>query len=210
MWFIRSYSVAGILCGLGVAGWVLLSSQNVSRPWFVPALAVFLVGDLLWFANDRSAQCDPALYYPRIPVLEEIAQSTNSRIIGYKCLPATLAQADGLRDIRGYDSIDPGRLMALMNLVVDPSFQSNMYRYAMTQWFLPRIEFVQDKIKLPPILDMLSVGYVVFRGTPPPSFRPAFQGNDYWALRNQSALPRAFIPRRVEMVTDDHERLEKL
>ena len=76
MWFIRSSAVAGTLCALGVAGWMLLSSRNVSRRWLVPALGIFLVGDLLWFAHDRSAQCDPALYYPRIPVLEEIAKST--------------------------------------------------------------------------------------------------------------------------------------
>ena len=210
MWFIRSYSVAGLMCGLGVAGWGLLSSQNGLRPWFVPALGILLVGDLLWFAHDRSAQSDPALYYPRIPVLEEIAQSTNSRVIGYKCLPATLAQTHELRDIRGYDSVDPGRLMALMDLAVDPRFRANMYKYAMTQWFLPRIEFGQDGIKLPPVLDMLSVRYVIFRGAPQPPFRPAFQGNDYWALMNQAAVPRAFIPRRVEMVTDDDERLGKL
>src|SRR5204863_6188163 len=79
MWFIGSYSISGILCGLGVAGWTLLSNQSVSRPWFVPALGILLVGDLLWFAHDRSAQSDPASYYPRIPVLEEIAQSTNNR-----------------------------------------------------------------------------------------------------------------------------------
>ena len=178
-----------------MAGWVLLSSRNVSRPWFVPALGILLVGDLLWFAHDRSAQSDPALYYPRIPVLEEIARSTASRIIGYNCLPASLAQTHELRDIRGYDSVDPGRLMALMGLAADP--RSQVEKYAMTQFFLPRTEFVQDGIKLPPVLDMLGV-------------RPAFRGNDYWALINHAALPRAFIPRRVEMVTDDYERLGKL
>jgi hypothetical protein len=210
MWFVRSYSISGILCGLAVAGWALLSSQSVSQPWFVPALGILLVGDLLWFAHDRSAQSDPACYYPRIPVLEEIAQSTNSRIIGYKCLPATLAQTHGLRDIRGYDSIDPGRLMALMEPAVEPDFRPKMYKYAMTQWFPPRIEFGQDGVKLPPILDMLSVRYVIFRGTPQPTVHPAFQGNDYWALTNPAALPRAFIPRRVETVIDDYERLGKL
>jgi len=115
-----------------------------------------------------------------------------------------------LRDIRGYDSIDPGRLMALMDLAIDPDFRSEMFKYAMTQLFRPRIEFRADGVKLPPILDMLSVRYVILRGTPPPAIHPAFQGNDYWALTNHAALPRAFIPRRVEMVTDDHERLEKL
>jgi hypothetical protein len=207
-WFVHSYLVAGILCGLGVAGWVFLSKRNVSRPWLVPALGVFLVGDLLWFAHNRSAQSDPALYYPRIPVLEEIAKSTTGRIVGYNCLPAALAQTHELRDIRGYDSVDPGRLTALLSLAADPRFPSD--QYAMTQWLVPRAEVVGDGIKLPPVLDMLGVRYVIYRGTPQRQIRPAFQGDDYWALLNNAALPRAFIPRRVEMVTDDYERLGKL
>jgi len=208
LWFIRSSMGAGILCGLGVAGWVLLSRRNVLQRWLVPALGIFLVGDLLWFAHGRSAQSDPALYYPRIPVLEEIAKTTAGRMIGYNCFPAALAQTHGLRDIRGYDSVDPGRLVALMNLAADPRFPSD--QYAMTQWLVPRAELLPDGIKLPPVLDMLGVRHVVYRGTPQPHIRPAFQGNDYWALTNQAALPRAFIPRRVEMVADDYERLGKL
>jgi hypothetical protein len=208
MWFARSSAVAGILCGLGVAGWVLLWSRNVPRRWLVPALGIFLAGDLLWFAHDRSAQSDPALYYPRIPVLEEIAKSTAGRMIGYNCFPAALAQTHQLRDIRGYDSVDPGRLVALMNLAADPRFPSD--QYAMTQWLVPRAQLLPDGIKLSPVLDLLGVRHVVYRGTPQPNVRPAFQGNDYWALTNHAALPRAFVPRRVEMVTDDYERLGKL
>src|SRR5262249_13037024 len=83
MWFRRSYSVSGFLCGLGVAGWLLLWTQRRLRPWFIPALAVMLMGDLLWFAHDRSAQEDPNYYFPRIPILEKIANSTNDRILGF-------------------------------------------------------------------------------------------------------------------------------
>ena len=57
---------------------------------------------------------------------------------------------------------------------------------------------------------MLGVRYVIFRGKPDGPSRPAFQSNDYWALENQAALPRAFVPRRVETVTDNSARLEKL
>ena len=206
--FIRSYTVAGILCGLGVIGWVLLSTRHVARSWLVPGLGIFLVADLLWFAHDRSAQCDPALYYPRIPVLEEIAKSTAGRIIGYNCFPATLAQTHQLRDVRGYDGIDPGRFVELLKLTADPRAPSNSY--APTQWLMPRIELVGDQIKLPPILDMLGVGHVICRGTPPQNIHPTFQGDDYWVVSNLAALPRAFIPRRVEVVADDRERLAKM
>ena len=84
-------------------------------------MGILLVGDLLWFAHDRSTQADPALYYPRIPVLEEIAKSSPAgRIIGYNCLPATLAQTHELRDVRGYDGVDPSRLTTLLYLAADP------------------------------------------------------------------------------------------
>jgi hypothetical protein len=57
---------------------------------------------------------------------------------------------------------------------------------------------------------MLGVRYVIFRGTPPPQARPAFQSPDYWVLVNPRALPRAFVPRRVEVVADNRGRLERL
>ena len=209
-WFIRSYCISAFLCGLALGGWVLLSTGSGSRPWFVPTLAVMLMGDLLWFGHDRSAQSNPAYYYPSIPVFEEVAKSTNSRFVGYNCFPATLAQRFGLRDIRGYDSVDPGRLIDLMDLAIDPHFRAQMPPYAVTQLFVPQMEVVGDYVKLPPLLDMLSVRYVFVMGTANAEAHPAFQGDGYVVLENRAALPRAYVPRRVEMVADRHERLDKL
>jgi len=210
MWLTRSYSISGILCGLGMASWMIISNQNISRTWLLPSLGILVIGDLLWFAHDRSAQTDPAYYYPRIPVLEEIARSTNSRILGYKCFPPTLSQTHNLRDIRGYDSIDPGRLVAVMDLALEPEAKGRMLKYASTQWFEPRMKMSQSGVALSPVLDMLSVRYLIFRGKPPAEVRPVFQGDDYWVLPNDRALPRAFVPHRVEVVGDDQERLTKL
>lgn len=208
-WFVRAYMVGGMLCGLGAVGWLILWSGKTWRPWAVPALGVILVGDLLWFAHDRSAQCDPALYYPRLPMLEELANATPGRIIGYDCLPATLPQTHGLRDVRGYDAVDPARLMALMAIAAETN--SPTLSYALTQNLIPRVQFLPpDGIRLAPVLDMLGVRHVIFRGTPPPEMRPAFQGPDYWALVNHAALARAFVPQRVETVVDDRERLRLL
>ena len=72
---------------------------------------ILLLGDLLWFGYGRSAQCDPALYYPKIPVLDEIARSVPGRVIGINCLPPSLAIMAGLNDIRGYDAVDPARMV---------------------------------------------------------------------------------------------------
>ncbi len=211
-WFIRAYTVGALLCGLGVLAWVLLWLRTHSggwRPWMVPALGVVMVGDMLWFAWGRAPQCDPALYYPPLPMLRQIAQSTPGRVLGYHCLPATLAQAGNLRDIRGYDSIDPARLMGLLATAAVP--KSMELSYAMSQWFVPRADLQPpDSIRLPPVLDLLGVRYVIFRGSPQPELHPRFQAFDYWALVNSNALPRAFVTRRVEVVADNAERLGKM
>jgi hypothetical protein len=65
-------------------------------------------------------------------------------------------------------------------------------------------------IRLSPLLDMLGVRYVIFRGAPVTGSRPAFQGPDYWVAVNEEALPRAFVPRQVETVENDKKRLEKM
>jgi hypothetical protein len=57
---------------------------------------------------------------------------------------------------------------------------------------------------------MLGVRYVIFRGSPPPGTRPAFRSPDYWVMVNSNALPRAFVPQRVETVAEGKARLEKL
>jgi len=168
-----------------------------------------MVGDLLWFAYGRGAQSDPNLYYPRIPVFEQLAREPPGRIVGFGCFPAQLSQTLGLRDIQGYDGVDPARLMDLMASAADPSFQPKPY--APTKWYRPRATISPpDRIHLSPLLDMLGVRYVIFRGSPPESIHPALRGDDYWVLVNRAALPRAFVPYRVETVTSDHEGLEKL
>jgi hypothetical protein len=198
-----------MLCDLGIIGWLLLWLRPAWSARAIPVLGILLMGDLLWFAHDRSAQCDPALYYPRIPVLAEIAKSTPGRIVGFSCLPAMLAQTHGLRDIRGDDGVESKRLMDIMAFAADP--RSPKINYSMMQWFSPRVDLVPpDGIRLSPILDLLGVRYVIFRGTPPTGIYPAFQGTDYWVLVNHAALPRVFVPQQVEVVTDDHQRLEKL
>ena len=209
VWFAMAYMVAGLLCALGALCWLALWSGKSLQASALPALGIILVGDLLWFAHGRSAQCDPALYFPRIPALEQIAQAPPGRVIGYKCLPATLAQTHGLHDVRGYDAVDPARLMPLMAMAAETN--SPALSYALTQHLIPRAELlVPDGIRLSPILDLLGVRYVIFRGTPPAEIKPQFQSPDYWAVINPTALSRAFVPRQVETVADDRARLEQL
>ena len=208
-WFAREYLIGAAWCGLGVLVWALLWFRSAWAARLFPLLAVLLLADLLRFGAGRNPQCDPALYYPRIPVLEEVARSVPGRVIGYDCLPATLARLSGLRDIRGCDGVDPARLVQLLMPASEPN--STVPPYAVTQWLIPKAAITPEgDVRLPAVLDMLGVRYVIYRGTPPPEARPAFQGPDYWVLVNSNAMPRVYVPERVELVTDSAKRLQKL
>ena len=209
--YVRYFATSAVLCSLGLACWLLIGLRTKPRPWLLPSIVVLLAADLLWFAHGRAAQCDPALYYPRVPMLEELAKAPPGRVIGYHCLPPTLSQTHGLCDIRGYDAVDPARLMDLMGIVADPNVPVPVLPYAITQWLVPKIRISPaGSIELHPVLDMLNVRYVIFRGSPAPNVRPDFTGVDYWAVINQKALPRVFVPLQVATVQDDRARLTEM
>src|SRR5208282_1948674 len=115
-WFTRHYLMMALFCSVGLLGWLILWFRKALSFRLLPALAICLMADLLWFDYGRSAQCDPALYYPKIPVLAEVAQSVPGRVIGLHCLPASVVSMTGLTDIRGYDAIDPARMVRLIKL----------------------------------------------------------------------------------------------
>ena len=203
------YKTSAAWCGLGLMLWLVLRFRLLSRRILVPLMGVLLLCDLLCFSHGRNYQCDRRLYYPEIPALHDLAGAAPGRVIGYSCFPANLAEAVGLADVRGYDSVDPGNWVSLLALAADE--HSLKQPYAATQWMIPRAKIAGDHtVQLSPILDMLGVRYVIFRGVPPPNANPVFQSPDYWILENRSALPRAFVPQRVEVVPSDDEELRKL
>lgn len=209
-WLRQRYQAAVVLSGAGLALWLALRSRKIGPRQLLPATGVLLVGDLLWFGYGRIPQCEPRLNFPEIPALRAVTEAApRARVIGYNCLPAKLSKAIGLADVRGYDSVDPSQWMAVLvaaadsrNLVVD---------YAISQWLNPRIKFEPpDRIRLSPILDMLAVRHVIFRGAPPAEIKPAFHSPDYWVMENRNALGRVYVPRRVQTVTDPDERFRRL
>ena len=206
---IRSYGAAAALSAFALAGWLALRFRPVWQRWFLPLLGCLLVADLVWFAYGRPAQCDPALYYPRIPALEEVAKAEPGRIIGFNCLPAELSQSHNLSDVRGYDAVDPMRMVELATIAADS--RSRVLPYAITEYMSPKIDWDSSgTMRLSPVLDMLGVRYVIFRGTPPPAIHPDFSSPDYWVKINRRALPRVFVPESVEVTNDKSERLAKL
>jgi hypothetical protein len=207
-WFARVYLVGGLLGLAACAMWLLVARLATWRAWATALVAAVMFMDMLWFAHDRSAQCDPALYYPRVPLLEKIAESSSGRIIAFQCLPANLPLVAGLRDVRGYDGVDPLRYVQLLTAAGE---SENEFVYARVEWLKPKASYpTLETVKLSPILDLLGVEYFIIRGAVHGSFKPPLVSPDYWALRNPSALPRAFVPRRVESVADDRERFAKL
>src|SRR6266446_1543368 len=119
--------------------------------------------------------------------------------MGFHCLQAPLASMAGLSDIRGCDAIDPARMVALLQRASEPINKSS---YPKTQFLSPigRI-LAPSNIQLSPILNMLNVRYVIFRGTPREFIHLPFQGDDYWALVNSNVLPRVFVPKSVQTVS---------
>ena len=99
--------------------------------------------------------------------------------------------------------------MDVMELARDP--RAPGLPYALTQWFVPKVaRSPLGDIRLSPVLDMLNVRYVIFRGSPPEGVHAEFSSPDYWVLINGNALPRVFVPSHVETIKANQRRLARL
>jgi len=210
-WFATVHFQGAALCLLGVAGWIALRVRPATPSWVAPALGALALTELLVFAAGRAPQCDPALYYPPIPALQVVAENDPSaRAVAVVSMPANVLQMAGLRDIRGYDGSDPARYVELLHLARGP--ESIELRYAALQNFVPAIlDFLPPaKVALSPVLDMLGVRYVIFRGAPTGGLAPVIMSQDCFVLLNDRALPRVFVPERVEVIAEPGARLARL
>ncbi|HEV2211453.1 MAG TPA: hypothetical protein VG167_22020 [Verrucomicrobiae bacterium] len=201
-WFSTHAAVAASLCAAALGCWVCLRWKPAWQPRLVAVLGVLCVAELIWFSSERVIQSDPNLYYPKIGALAEVAAAGRVRVIGWHCLPASLAYMAGLADVRGYDGVDPARMVNLLATTSDGWFGG--YPYALTQWLAPAFKPNSDgTLTLPSVLNMLGVRYVVFRRPPPTPLHAAFHSEDYWVVANSAALPRVFVPGRVETISDE-------
>jgi len=211
-WFSGAYALALSLSMLTLGGWALVYAGRVRGRFIVPVLGVFAAGELLSFDCGRTVQCDPALYYPSLPVLDWLAKAKPGRVLGLGfCLPAQLTGVAGLSDVRGYDAVDPARYIELMDSVRLRTQKGSSY--AQIQQFRPRTALVENgAVRLPSLLDLLGVRYVIFRKKATDENRVAavFQDEGYCVFENPKAMPRAFVPQRVETVEVEEDRVAKL
>jgi hypothetical protein len=210
-----SQSQAVGLCGAALLLWAGIGLGAAQRAWFSPLITVLVLGELLFFTYGRNPQCDPALYYPRLPLLDRLkrAESVGDglayRILGMNCLPANLSMVFGLRSLTGYDSVDPRPLADILDPVRD--VRQGVQDYSRLGKYAPIVQVEPGgSVRLPPVLSMLGVRYLICRGKPRSTVKPYLLEYDYWALENKDALPRAFVPRRVVRAPDDKQLLNLL
>jgi hypothetical protein len=203
--FQRASLIAAALCAAGLGLWLLVI-RGPRTAAFV-AVSCVLFAELLWFDWGQNPQSDPSLFYPPVPALTELARKPAGRIIGINCLPPMLSQVCDLRDLRGYDSVDPARIVELLDNVRNMS--STRIPYALTQWWVPGFpQVTPGKLKVLPVLSMLNLRYIIGRGTPHPLFTPLLiQQDDYWVYENPEAMPRAYVPARVKVLPEDKTML---
>ena len=209
-WFEAVYMRGTLWAGVAFIGWLcvfFLRKGQALLPFLFGAAAVL---ELVQFGFGENPQRPWSEYYPPIPAVQKVVEATGKdyRALAYSSAPASVLSSHGLRDVRGYDGSDPKRIVELILLSTDPQRAVSGPK---TQWLAPTIKLAGvGQMTTHPVLDLLGVRYFIFRGEPPSHVTPVFTSPDYWVLENKNALPRAFVPERVETVTSDSERLSKL
>jgi hypothetical protein len=200
---------SGVLLSVAVcAGWWTTSASGGRSAWCRITVIALLPVELLWFAAQDVRQADRRLYFPRVKALEKLAKLPPGRIWGLRCLPPDLNFTHGLKDIRGYDAVDPADFVALFALACDRRFSSPSY--ATTQFAVPAVLPTEKGDRLHPVADLLNVRYLVLRKSPPDGLPAVVHEDDYWIVENPRALPRAFVPRSLNRVSSRKEALETM
>jgi hypothetical protein len=173
-------------------------------PWARTRQAALVLGlcalaEVTLAGYDVNVQSAPELYYPRVPVLEELARLPPGRICGWRCLPASLNQSHGLCDVRGYDAADPARMVELLRLFPNDEAPPPTH-YAALQWWFPKVPHGLN--------DLLGLRYLLVFGRPSPA--ALFSQGGFWIHELATALPRPFFARRGEIVNDKQQRLALL
>jgi hypothetical protein len=205
----RHYHFASaVLCGLGVIAWIFVFLGVRLAGWHYLIVAALWAGELLWIGYGRNPQCDPNLYYPRLAVFDRLEQAGPGRILGIHCFPPDFCMTQRLRDVRGYDGVDPARWATILDLARDPAADDQPLQY---QWYTPRVITKSDgSLRMPPVLSMLNVRYFLAFNDPGPQVPIKLQGNNFWVYENPEVLPRVYVPHTVQTITEEQVLLHCL
>ncbi len=208
-YFTVNYGIGTGLAALTLGGWAILYSERLRRGWMVAIAGSLMMAELLLYAYNVNPQCDSALYYPPVPALEELKQRPSGRILGVSCLPPVLNLMFGLPDIRGYDAVDPKRLLDVMELARQPGTSSPPY--ARTQGFIPWTTWTQDgAVRVSPVLNMLNVRYLIYCQDLSDQFKTIIRRGGYTVVENELAMARTFVPQSVESVDEGQPLTDRL
>jgi hypothetical protein len=208
-YFTVNYGIGAGLAALTVGGWAILYAGTLRRGWMVAIAGSLMMAELLLYAYNVNPQCDPALYYPPIPALEELKQRPSGRILGVSCLPPALNLMFGLPDIRGYDAVDPKRLLDVLEFARQPGTSSPAY--ARTQGFIPWATWTKDgALRVSPVLSLLNVRYLIFCQYLSDQVKTIIRADGYTVVENELAMARAFVPQSVEAVDEGQPLMDRL
>jgi membrane protein YfhO len=208
-YFTFFYGIGAGLGALTVGGWALLYSDARRRGWMVAIAGSLMMAELLMYAYDVNPQCDPALYYPRVAALEELKQRPSGRILGVSCLPPVLNLMIGLPDIRGYDAVEPKRLLDVLEFARQPGTSSPIY--ARTQGFTPWGTWTNDgALRVSPVLSMLNVRYLIFCQDLPNRIKAIIRRDGFTVVENELAMARTFVPQTVQVVDEGQQLMDQL
>jgi hypothetical protein len=198
----RGWAIAAAGCFALAAGFLLAAMPNRGPKIAVAAFVLALCLEPVMFARLQRRTAPASTYFPEVPILMALQGYPRGRMIGVQCLLPNLAQPWHVEDVRGYDAVDPMRITRLLGLAADRPNKSP--KYARTQWMEPLLAHTPDgSMRLPPILDMLNVRYIVLASKPSVSDVPILEGDGFWILENKRALPRVFVPSEVIPAADD-------
>jgi hypothetical protein len=200
-----SYFLLGAAISLvALGGWATTFKTGPQIRWVRLALIGVLPLELFGFAWAERRQADMKLYFPRVPILEQLAKLPQGRVWGVNCLPPNLNQIYGLEEVRGYDAVDPRNYIKLIELAFDWE-RTFAYTYARTLSAMPAGRVVGHALKLHPVANLLNVRYLIFREAPRSDLPILLHQDNYWIMENSDALPRVSVPTSARVVKNDDQ-----
>ena len=192
-------------CALGFVGWLLLWLQKPARLLFVAFCRSFDGRFALVSTTGATRNATRRFIILKFPSSTKSPNPIPGRVISG--LPASVTFMAGLNEIRGYDSIDPARMVDLFETAADPrAGHPSPCADSIFHTDSEILAAVRPAASRP--FWICSTCDMSFFAVPlHHQFIPAFQGDDYWVLINSNALPRTFIPKSVKTVASDDEAI---